>query len=186
MSKNTRNRILLTALAALLLVVVAVGGTMAYLKASTVTVTNTFTSSKVGVTLTETTGSTYQVIPGVNITKDPKVTVDADVEAYVFVKVEKTGTWPTGVTYDIADGWTQHTANNDIYIYYRVYNPDATPAQAKEFAVIKNNTITVPSTLTNADLQSPKFDNPQLKFTAYAIQKAGFDTPEAAWTAVAN
>lgn len=184
MSKNTRNRILLTALAALLLVVVAVGGTVAYLQASTSTITNTFTSSKVGVTLTETTGESYQVIPGVDITKDPKVTIDADVEAYVFVKVEKTGTWPSAVTYAIADGWTELTSGSGIY--YREYNPNATPVQAKSFEVIKGNKITVPNTLTNTDLQSSNFSNPQLKFTAYAIQKAGFSTPAAAWTAVSN
>lgn len=45
MSKNTRNRILLTAVAALLLVAVAVGGTVAYLNATSNAVVNTFTPS---------------------------------------------------------------------------------------------------------------------------------------------
>ncbi len=51
----------------------AIGGTLAWLTHSTGPVTNTFTTSDIEVTLEETTGDTYKMIPGYTITKDPKV-----------------------------------------------------------------------------------------------------------------
>ena len=53
MSKNTRTRILLTAVAALLLVAMTVGGTLAWLQDTSDTVENTFTASNIDVELDE-------------------------------------------------------------------------------------------------------------------------------------
>lgn len=72
----------------MLVVGCAVGGTIAWLTATTEPVVNTFTYGKIKIELTETTGTEYKIIPGVNISKDPKVTVKADSEAcWLFVKV---------------------------------------------------------------------------------------------------
>ena len=59
---------------------VSVGGTLAWLKDATTPVTNTFTVGDVGITLKETTGDEYQMIPGSVLDKDPTVTVEANSE----------------------------------------------------------------------------------------------------------
>lgn len=70
-----------------LLVGGTVGGTLAWLTASTGPVTNTFTDSDVGVDLTETQRE-YKMIPGWTIDKDPKAKVTAGSEdSYLFVEV---------------------------------------------------------------------------------------------------
>lgn len=168
MSKNTRNRILLTALAALLLVVVAVGGTVAYLKASTNTITNTFTTSTIGVELAETT-TTYQMIPGGTISKDPKVTVtNPDTAAYVFVKIEQSTNFNTFMTYEIADGWTAVTVENET-VYYREVSKTAT---TKTFSVLKGDKVSVKSDVTKEQMSAlTEGTKPTLSFTAYVIQK---------------
>lgn len=61
-------------LALVLVIGCAVGGTVAWLVSSTNAVVNTFTYGDINITLGETTGSDYTIIPGVNIDKNPKVT----------------------------------------------------------------------------------------------------------------
>ena len=62
-------------LALVLVVGCVVGGTLAWLTAESDAVTNTFTTSGITVTLEETTGNEYKMIPGYTIHKDPKATV---------------------------------------------------------------------------------------------------------------
>ena len=101
---------LAVALAALLLIG---GGTFAYLQAQTDDTVNTFSTNEVKVDLTETTGENYNIIPGTTQKKDPKVTVDNSVDAYVYVKVtDKTDGL---VTYEIAEGWTKLEGYDDVY-----------------------------------------------------------------------
>lgn len=168
MSKNTRNRILLTALAALLLVVVAVGGTVAYLKAQTTTVTNTFTTSSIGVELKETTTS-YQMIPGGDISKDPKVTVtNSDTDAYVFVKIEKSTNFDNFMEYTIADGWTAVDVEGET-VYYREVSKTAT---TKTFSVLQDDKVSVKTNVTKEQMAAlTDTTKPTLSFTAYVIQK---------------
>ena len=177
---KTRTKALLTVACALLLVVATVFGTVAYLTAKTDTVKNTFTVGKVNVDLAETTGTEYEIVPGVNITKDPKVTVKTGSEdSYVFVKVEKTN-WPaSGVTYTMGDDWTALTGVDDVY--YHKYTAEATDVS---WNVIKNNTITVSKDLTTADCETIAANPPALSFTAYAIQESGFTTAQDAWAEV--
>ena len=81
-------KIIATVGACALCVGLGVAGTLAWLTDKTESVTNTFTTSNINITLTETTGSNYQMIPGFTITKDPKVTVSAGSEdCYLFVKL---------------------------------------------------------------------------------------------------
>ena len=113
------------ALLALVLVIGCVaGGTVAWLVATTDSVTNTFTYGDINIELAETKPVNQQakIIPGVDIEKDPKVTVKANSEAcWLFVKVEKTGTFVDGkVTYAIADDWTKLTGVDSVdNVYYR-------------------------------------------------------------------
>lgn len=92
----TTTKKLTIALAALSLALVCViGGTLAFLVATSNEVTNTFTYGEIALTLTETAGTEKnsvrefgKVVPGATIDKDPRVTVTADSEnCYVYVKI---------------------------------------------------------------------------------------------------
>lgn len=182
----------------LILVIGAIGGTLAWLYDTTGPVTNTFTVGKVDIDLNETdqndSGKTtmensYKLIPGKEYSKDPKVTVTAESEnSWVFVKVEKMNNIDSLIDYKIRldqGEWSALTGHPDVY--YREY----TGPEAATYYVLKgsednpNGCVTIKSGLTNEDLTKVT-GNPQLKFTAYAIQKDGFDTPEAAWKEVSK
>ena len=178
-------------LALVLVIGCAVGGTIAWLTAQTDPVVNTFTYGDINIELTETKPENQQakIIPGVDIEKDPKVTVKANSEAcWLFVKVEETGTFVDNkVTYSIADGWTQGDGTNiPANVYYREVN--AVTADTS-FYVLKGSTeyphgvVTVSGELTKADVNSITAENqPKLTFTAYAVQKDGIDDAATAWT----
>ena len=114
--RSVSSRTFIAMLALVLVIGCAVGGTIAWLTAQTDPVVNTFTYGDINIELTETKPKNQQakIIPGVDIEKDPKVTVKANSEAcWLFVKVEEEN-WPTftesdgtrKVKYGIADGWT--------------------------------------------------------------------------------
>lgn len=174
-------------LALVLVIGCAVGGTVAWLTAQTGPVVNTFTYGNINITLSETTGEDYKIIPGVDIEKDPKVTVKANSEAcWLFVEVKKEGTFVTDrVTYSIADDWTP---GDGVKIPTNVYYRKVDAAEIDtDFAVLKDNKINVSEELTKSDIQSIT-DQPKLTFTAYASQlhkdaTAEF-TPAEAWANV--
>jgi len=167
-------------LALVLVIGCAVGGTVAWLVSSTNAVVNTFTYGDINITLGETTGSDYTIIPGVNIDKNPKVTVKKDSEAcWLFVKVEEEGTFVANrVTYSIADGWTKGDGKDiPTNVYYRAV--DAVEKDT-DFAVLKDNKIYVSEELTKDDIKSIT-TQPKLTFTAYAVQKDGIADAATAW-----
>ena len=172
-------------LALVLVIGCAVGGTIAWLTAQTDPVVNTFTYGDINIELTETKPENQQakIIPGVNIDKDPKVTVKKDSEAcWLFVKVEEEGTFVANkVTYSIADGWTKGDGTNiPANVYYRAV--DAVTNDT-DFAVLKDNKIYVSEELSKSDIQSITVQ-PTLTFTAYAVQKDGIDDAATAWAKV--
>lgn len=162
-----KKRSLSIIIAVVLVLCCAVGGTLAWLTDKTAEVENTFTTSDVDITLAETTGNSYKMVPGYTISKDPKVTVLADSEkAYVFVKVEKSTNFDTYMTYTMADGWT--ALDGEAGVYYRVVE-DTNADQ--EFAVIKDNTVTVRDTVTKEQMDALTSETyPTLTVTAYACQ----------------
>lgn len=188
--KGVSTKVFLSLLALVLVVGCAVGGTIAWLTATTEPVVNTFTYGKIKIQLTETTGNAYKIIPGVNISKDPKVTVKADSEAcWLFVKVAEEGTFVTDkVTYSIADGWKVLDATNHPGVYYR--EVDAVTADTN-FNVLAGDTtypngvVTVSENLTKAEANSVATQS-TLTFTAYAVQKDGIGTAADAWDKVKN
>ena len=166
------------AVTALLLVLCfAIGGTLAWLKAETKPVVNTFTYGDINIDLSETTGDEYKMIPGNYITKDPKVTVDANSEAcWLFVKVEKSDNYADYLAnYTIADGWTALDGVDGVY--YREVNADTAKA-GTSYQVLKGDTVTVLDSVKKSDLDAFKngtVDEPTLTFTAYAVQLDGFN-----------
>ncbi len=195
--KGVSTKVFLSLLALVLVVGCAVGGTIAWLTATTEPVVNTFTYGRINIELTETKGTVdaeskshkFTIIPGVNISKDPKVTVKADSEAcWLFVKVEEKGTFVNGkVTYSVKTGegnWTSLPGESGVY--YREVN--AVTAD-KDFYVLAGDTtypngvVTVSEELTKAEVNGIT-TQPTLTFTAYAVQKDGIDTVADAWAKV--
>lgn len=197
---------MIAVLSVILVMLVGVAGTLSYLQVQTGSVQNTFAPSNIDLKLEETNvdgdsaaANTYKMIPGVEIDKDPKVTVKADIDCYVFVQVEESTYFDTYMTYAIASGWklydsgatTIDTVANDTYVLYReVSSADA--ANGISFDVLSGNKVTVPNTVDKDDMNAlynidgtVKADSqPKLTFTAYAIQKAGFENNLAgAWAA---
>lgn len=187
--RSVSSRAFIALLALVLVIGCVAGGTVAWLVATTDTVTNTFTYGKINIDLTETTGTSYKIIPGTNIAKDPKVTVAADSEAcWLFVKVEETGTFVADkVTYAIANGWTQGDGTEiPSNVYYREVSAEDAKTGVNYYvlagnATYPNGVITVSADLTKENIPAA---NPTLKITAYAVQKENITTAADAWAKV--
>ena len=175
------------AVTALLLVLCfVIGGTLAWLVDKSDAVVNTFTYGDINIDLSETTGNEYKMIPGNDITKDPKVTVDANSEAcWLVVKIEKSANYADYLAdYTIADGWTALDGVDGVY--YREVNAD-TAKTGTSYQVLKGDTVTVLDSVKKSDMEAIKngtVDEPTLTFTAYAVQKDGFDTAALAWAEI--
>lgn len=167
-------------LALVLVLGCALGGTVAWLVAKSDPVVNTFTYGDINIALTETTGEDYKIIPGVDIAKDPKVTVEADSEAcWLFVKVDEVGTFVADkVTYSVADGWTALTGQPGVY-----YREVGAVTADTDFYVLKDNVVKVSDTLTKEDIKDIP-TGPTLTFTAYAVQKDGIADAATAWSKI--
>ena len=173
--RSVSSRAFIALLALVLVIGCVAGGTVAWLVAKTEPVVNTFTYGNINIALAENTGTNYKVIPGTNIEKNPKVTVTAGSEAcYLFVKVEKVGMF-TGMSYEIADGWTALEGENGVY-----YRQVGSVTADTSFEVIKGNEITVSETLTKENIPTA---NPTLKITAYAVQQENIADAATAWKA---
>lgn len=102
-ARRSGSKVLVLALAMVLLVTATVGGTLAWLTDKTDEVKNTFTTAGIKIELTETwnydsdndnTNDSWRaaLVPGYEYKKDPKVSVDATVtteDIYLFVKFEE-------------------------------------------------------------------------------------------------
>lgn len=157
----------LALLAALVLVVgCIIGGTLAWLTAKTDAVVNTFSTSDIEITLTETEAE-YKMVPGWTIAKDPKATVLAgSEECFLFVKLEKSANFDDYMTYEIADGWTVLTGVDGVY-----YREVKTADMGTAYSVLKDDQVAVKSTVTKEMMNGLKeADYPTLTITAYASQ----------------
>lgn len=187
--RSVSSRAFIALLALVLVIGCVAGGTVAWLVAKTDTVTNTFTYGKIDITLTETTGTSYKIIPGTDITKNPKVTVKGGSEAcWLFVKVEEVGAISTITTdpvhYAIDTGWAQlkDKDGKDVSgVYYRLV--DAVDNDTA-FNVLKDNKIIVSGELTKETINGYAVQQPTLTFTAYAVQKENITTAADAWAKV--
>lgn len=186
--RELSGKLVVAMLAVTLLIGCAIGGTVAWLTDKTTAVVNTFTYGDINITLTENKPANQQakIIPGVDIEKDPKVTVKANSEdCWLFVKVEESGKFVENkVTYSIATGWTQGDSTNiPSDVYYR----SVTASNADQpFGVLSGDKIIVSEELTKAEINdlNGAAKTPTLTFTAYAVQKDGINTAADAWDKV--
>ena len=189
---------MLLVLCAVLLVAGSVMGTLAYLKAQTGVVKNTFTVGNVAITLDEAKvdeygvpvvgadrvapavdangdvipANTYKLIPGHTYTKDPKVTVTAgSEECWVFVKlVNGLG---TDAAFNVdSTKWDVISTNGNVTIY------------AHKTTLAAGAWVNLFTTFTFSKTADPaSYKNASIDVTAYAVQADGFTTAEAAWAA---
>ena len=184
---------------------------MAWLTASTPTVTNTFTigdinidlkesvySSETGALTTETTtvgNSNYKFVPGDVLPKDPKVTVTAGSEkGYLFIKikevnnsidnVQKVVNWT--IDTNAETGWKAYQSANGAHYYYRIV--DASKAQTDvSFDILNGNIVRISPDVTKEMVpvingtDGVSAKEPKLVFEAAAVQYENIADVNAAW-----
>lgn len=124
----------------------AVLGTMAWLVDTSETVVNKFINTDIDVDVEETSGDTYEMIPGWNLTKDPKVTVNADsVDCWVFVKLEKSANYDSYLIHSVDSSWTQGDGTSiPSDVYYRKVT-DANGLKGETLSVLCAGSIEIGS-----------------------------------------
>ena len=181
-------------LALMLVIGSVVGGTVAWLIADTDPVVNTFTYGDINLKLEETDTdldddddpgtNQYEMLPGEDIAKDPKVTVLAGSEnCWLFVKLVKSGNFDDFMTYTIGDGWAQlyDTEVNEIKgVYYR-FQGETT--EDVVYSVLDGDKVSVLESVTKEMLNGLDGNGqnvtnatyPSLSVTAYAVQYSSFE-----------
>ena len=192
-----KKALLAMVLALTLMLGVGVGGTAAWLAAKTTAVTNTFTYGDINIRLEEhkngadgettTTGlDNLKLVPGVNVKKDPFVTVQLGSEkcwAYVIVEEKN---WPaTDVTYAIDDTvWQEIKGASGVPEGAKLYGTQTlvdASVTVQTLNVLQGEQVVVKPSLKKTTTPTVQ---PQLIFTAYAIQEGSWNSAETAWNAV--
>lgn len=180
-------RKLIIALALCLALALGIGGTMAYLTATTGPVVNTFTIGNVGLELKETKGTLdangnhqFKMVPGNTIDKDPTVTVTVGSEnCWLFVKLVKANNFDAYLTYDMAEGWTELDKVQHPGVYYREVKQADT---FRSFSVLKGDQVTVNTNVENfQSATGESFTQPTLTISAAAIQQANIANAKTAY-----
>ena len=171
-----KRKTVLTVLVALSVALVTVLTTTALLTSYTGPLENVFTFGKVDISLEESTGAGYKLIPGTTVKKDPTVTVVGGSEdCWLFIEVNKTADFDKYLVSEIADGWTLLGGHPGIYYRYVIMSHADT-----EFPILKNNTVSVRDDLTEEKMSTIS-EIPAITFKAYAIQRHSIDNAADAW-----
>lgn len=180
-------KILALALAAVLLVAVGVGGTLAWLADTTEEVKNTFTAAGIDITLEETEGLVdgkweMQMIPGTSKAKNPVVTVEkaTTVDIILFVQFTETVnedhlTYTSTLT-DV-NGWTYDEQKK---VYYRLVSAESVKTGTVvcdlctdtdlHWHMLAGDEVEVKNTVTENTTGG------EMKWQAWAVQQTGFVT----------
>ena len=151
-----------------------IGSTIALLKDSTPTITNTFryggVEGKVSLELIEPAGEemNYQfaMAPGITIEKDPTIVVLSNSEnSYVFVRIDESENFENYLQYTIEDGWIP--LNGEQNVYYREYTKSS---EDVNYNILLNNEVTVSRNIRQSELEQLESNYPTLTFTVYAVQ----------------
>lgn len=170
-----RKRTVALLCAAVMLLGVVFGGTMAWLSKGSEPLTNTFKAGDIIIELTET-ERTYVMAPGTRLPKDPTVSVkEGSEDCYLFVKVEESENSP--VVWKEADGWKKVPDADNVF--YRVFDKDNPDGKAENgqylypFLEERDGVmgVDIPADLKKDNMDAFKTSQPTLTFTAYAIQK---------------
>ena len=208
MKRKMMKKAMMMVLALAMVCVASVAGTLAYLSHQTGPVTNTFVIGSLfdnattdfalwehklandgkgvnGVfTLVDTeeglvkTNTYENVLPSVNVPKDPFVRVDGLKEdAYLFLVVEDN----TGdhINFTMDSNWELYKSESGVYVYKEANNDYILNRNTTEqiINILKDKKVTV-----DKDFADDTGIN--ISFTAYIIQSAGMADRDAAWAAV--
>ena len=186
-----RYLILVTAVLFVSLIGIGTGWTVAWLTSETKSARNVFTVGSVQIQLSETWNTDTDgdgapdswkgiLVPGTVLNKNPMVTVPQDCEdSWIFVQLQESE-WPwespqdSKISYALEEGWN-YLPNHKNICFREIDREDS----ARTFHVLREDRIVVAENLTKQELAS--VGQPKLTITAYAIQRAGFDSPEDAW-----
>ncbi len=180
-----KKRAMALLMAAVMLFGVAVGGTIAWLRDDTDSVVNTFTVGNIDIDLKEhdyiqssnsldeskevSSESDYKMIPGIELPKDPFVTVKASSEkCWVFVTVTKSENFDTFMTFEMDTNWSEVEKDGLTTVYKYGDKVDASNA-VQVLNVLKDKQVCVKEDVTKAQLDAVT-SNPTLTFKAYAVQ----------------
>lgn len=192
--------------AVIMLICVVFVGTMAWLNKGSAPVTNTFTTGKVKMELTETERD-YIMVPGTDLPKDPTVIVEEGSQScYLFVKVNTNITSKDPISWNQATGW--ELVQGEENVYYREFNKDdetlqvtnievakkdgtTTTHRGYAFPFLEESQVSVSPDLTKEQMKDYNDPKLYLNFTAYAIQKDNLTdekgealSPAGAWALV--
>lgn len=125
----------------------------------------------------------FKIIPGKVISKDTKLTVEAESEAcYLFIKFQKPDNFDTYIEYEMEDGWNEFNGSVDAYYYE---SPKTT--ENTDIYIFKDNQIEVKETVTKEDIEALNGNSFTINFTVYAVQKTNeIATVEDAWELINN
>lgn len=200
----TKRKTIYTILAVVLVCCIAVAGTLAFLTAETKEVKNTFTSTPTlgkidlkeheatandkGVyTLgtAEVTSNSYKVLPGVDLPKDPFITISekSDVASYLYVEVVDNLGANSGLSYALTSDWTKldvKGANGgDVYVYQNGLLITEVNAPAT-VSILKDDVVTVGQDVNVGE------DGVDITFYGYMAQASAGADAAAAYTACFN
>lgn len=211
--KNTK-KILLICICVIAVLTVSLVGTLAYLM-DTDSAVNTFTIGQVYISVDEAKvnadgtpvagadrvkANEYHILPGMEYTKDPAVTVNGGSEdAYVrmILTVHNASDVQAILTkYNLGDfsvliggwdkttwlyeGFTEDTAKNTISFEFRYKEVVAKSATDTKLPVLFD-TLIVPGEITGEEMKDLYDGGFKMEVFGHAIQAAGFDTEDAAW-----
>ncbi len=204
-----KKKVFVLLIAAVLLVGISVGGTVAWLTAQTGPVENTFTvgdikldiwehkidpvTNKLTTELADDGKNNYNFVPGDTLEKDPTVEVKAGSEAcYLFIHAVEANNEATAnnITADPIIVWSvKEEPNNDPangwvevpdHEDYWYRLVDATGSDL-EFPILTDNQVTVNDQVTKEMVPAINAKKPTLTFTAAAVQKDNIADVATAW-----
>ena len=187
---SMRNK-LITAIVALSLVLCClVGGTVAWLVTESEVITNTFTVGDINISLAETTGNTFKIIPGATVEKNPIITVEAKSEnCYLYVLIDNTVVLNGTVvaTPDIDTTNWEVVATKGTKTLYRYKEVVAYKENAQMFPVF--NYVTYSNTILKDNIST--LNNTTIVVKAYAhqsenLERTTADTNAMTWAGVNN
>ena len=120
------------------------------------------------------TANTYKLMPGVDVPKDPYITVEGKTElpGWLFVEVVESANFPETVTYAVDTTWTKIEGltgehGGQIYVYKDLLT-SANTTDTTKFSILKDNLLTVSERL-------PRDASAELTFYGYLCQQISND-----------
>lgn len=189
-TRSAMRRMLFTLALVLVVAVASVGGTIAWLKAETTPVVNTFTVGDINISLTETPNTDTnndgtldawqaKLIPGTEYTKDPVVKVlEGSEDCWLFVEVTEPTDLAGVLTYELNfdNTWSKGDGTTiPANVYYKKVEAPF------EQTLLKGDKVSVSNTVKKDDIKNLK-DTYTMTFKAYAVQSDNVADAATAWS----